>query len=144
MIMAPSEIFEMAPYVEKASRLELVIRWLYGIVIGIIYEAWAFYIWILATVQFFHILIFGRRGARLYRSTRRYLAALTHVYAYLWFLTDQRPELTPDLMVFFERLQAATPAYVQPSTTATRYCVSCGASIQPDAKFCGICGAKQN
>jgi hypothetical protein len=35
--MEVPETFEMAPYVEKASRLELIIRWLYGIVIGILF-----------------------------------------------------------------------------------------------------------
>jgi hypothetical protein len=138
--MEASETFDMAPYVEKASRLELIIRWLYGIVIGILYYLWAIYISIVEFLQFWHILIFGRRGLRLYRSTRRYVAAYTHVSAYLTFLTDTRPELTPDLTVFFKRITGSAPAPV----TGAKYCVNCGAPIQPDAKFCGTCGAKQS
>lgn len=137
--MASSETFEMAPYAEKASRLELIIRWLYGIVIGILYQLWGLYVYVLYVLQFFHILIFGRRGARLYRSTRRYLAASTHVSSYLLFLTDQRPELTPDLMVYFKRLQPETSM----PTGEAKFCVNCGSRIQPEAKFCGTCGAKQ-
>jgi hypothetical protein len=139
MIMDASETFEMAPYVEKASRLELIIRWLYGIVIGILYYFWAIYISIIEFLQFWHILIFGRRGVRLYRSTRRYVAAYTHVSAYLTFLTDARPELTPDMTVFFEKV----PPSAHPSVPGARYCVSCGAVVQPGAKFCGACGAEQ-
>lgn len=139
-LMGSAETFEMAPYVEKASRLELIIRWLYGIVIGILYYLWGIYISILGFLQFWHILIFGRRGARLYGSTRRYLAASTHVSAYLLFLTDARPELTPDLSVFFKKASPRT----QPIVRAITYCLSCEAPLQPDAKFCGNCGAKQS
>lgn len=130
--MEASEPFEMAPYVEKASCLELI-------VIGILYYLWAIYIAIIEFLQFWHVLIFSRRGARLYRSTRRYLAASTHVSAYLMFLTDARPELTPDLAVFFKKVSPSA----QPSVAGTKYCVSCGAAVQPEAKFCGSCGAKQ-
>lgn len=137
--MEASEMFEMAPYVEKASRLELIIRWLYGMVIGILYYLWGIYISIVGFLQFWHILIFGRRGARLYASTRRYLVATTHVSAYLMFLTDARPELTPDLSVFFKKVSAPS----QPTVTLAKYCVSCGAPLQPITRFCGSCGAKQ-
>jgi hypothetical protein len=78
----------MAPFVEKASRVELVVRWLYGIVIGIVYGLWAlFIVYIVNVLQFFHILIYGRRGARLYRHARRYIAAYTkrdEVLRQLW------------------------------------------------------------
>jgi hypothetical protein len=138
-MMEESGTFEMAPYVEKASRLELIIRWLYGIVIGILYYLWAIYISIVELLQFFHILIFGRRGVWLYSSTRRYLAAYTHVTAYLTFLTDQRPELTPDLSVFFKRVSPS----ISPPVAPAKFCVSCGVAIQNNAKFCGNCGTRQ-
>jgi len=129
----------MAPYVEKASRIELIVRFFYGIILNILYGLWGLYIYVLLILQFFHILILGRRGSRLYRSTRRYLAALTNVSSYLLFLTDQRPELTPDLTVYFKRLQPEAPGLAGEA----RFCVNCGSRIQPDAKFCGTCGAKQ-
>ena len=136
--MSGSDMFEMAPFVEKASRLELIIRWLYGIIIGLLFWLWGIYASILEFLQFWHILIFGRRGARLYRSTRRFLAASTLVSAYLMFLTDERPELTPDLLVFFKR------GVLETSVGSTvKYCVSCGAQITPSAKFCETCGTSQ-
>ena len=137
--MEGSETFEMAPYVEKASRLELIVRWFYGIIIGVVFYLWAIYISIIEFLQFFHILIFGRRGARLYQSTRRYVGASAYVSAYLMFLTDERPELTPDLSVLFKKILPS----VQPPTAPAKFCVSCGAALQPNAKFCGNCGAKQ-
>jgi len=137
--MEDFETFEMAPYIEKASRLELIVRWFYGIIIGVVFYLWTIYISIIEFLQFFHILIFGRRGVRLYRSTRRYVAASTYVSAYLMFLTDARPELTPDLSVLFKK----TSPSVQPPAATARFCVSCGASIQQNAKFCGNCGANQ-
>ena len=138
-IMGEPETFEMAPYFEKASRLELIVRWLYGFVIGILFWLWGIYISIIEFIQFWHILLFGRSGARLYGSTRRYIAAYTHVSAYLMFLTDARPELTPDLSVFFKRISSAA----MPAEEAGKHCISCGAPIRADAKFCGICGSKQ-
>ncbi len=138
--MEGSETFEMAPYVEKASRLELIVRWFYGIVIGVVFYLWAIYISIIEFLQFFHILIFGRRGARLYRSTKRYVAASAYVSAYLMFLTDARPELTPDLSILFKKISPS----VQPPMAPARFCVICGAALQPNAKFCGNCGAKQS
>jgi len=142
------EIFEMAPFVEKASRVELVARWIYGIAIGIVYGLWAlFIVYIVNVLQFFHILIYGRRGARLYRHARRYIAAYTNAEAYLIFLTDQRPELTPDLLVFLKKAPAGAPAYTAPpplpSSGEFKYCVSCGNQIPVTAGFCGKCGAKQ-
>jgi hypothetical protein len=137
--MAEPETFEMAPYVEKASRLELVIRWLYGFVIGILFWLWGIYISIIEFVQFWHILLLGKRGARLYVSTRRYIAAYTHVSAYLAFLTDTRPELTPDLSIFFKRISPVA----MPAVGGGKHCIGCGAPIRAETRFCGICGAKQ-
>jgi len=132
-------MFEMAPFVEKASRLELIIRWLYGIIIGLLFWLWGIYASVLEFLQFWHILIFGRRGARLYRSTSRFLAASTLVSAYLMFLTDERPELTPDLLVFFKEVGVETST----GGSTVKYCVSCGAQIASGAKFCGTCGTSQ-
>jgi hypothetical protein len=141
--MASQETFEMAPFVEKASRLELIIRWVYGIVIQIIYGLWGIFIAAIHFLQFFHILIFGRRGARLYKYSRRYLTATTYVSAYLMFLTDERPELIPDLLAYFRKASPETPPSVPPVAGA-KFCASCGAQVPADVKFCGSCGAKQS
>ena len=140
--MGSEEIYEMAPYVEKASRVELIVRWGYGIAIGFIYYFWAIYVGIVEFLQFFHILIFGRRGSGLYLSTRRYVAAQANAQAYLAYLTDQRPELTPDLLVFLKKApkEVLAPAL---SSIATIHCPSCGAEIMVGSRFCDRCGARQ-
>lgn len=137
--MAESNTFEMAPFVEKASRLELIVRWFYGIVIGILFYLWGIYVSILHFLQFWHILIFGRRGGRLYRGTKRFLAASTYVSAYLLYLTDERPELTPDYLVFFKKAPAQ-PGVAAPVVTEAMVCSSCGTPLQPHQKFCPKCG----
>lgn len=146
--VASSETFEMAPYVEKASRLELLVRLFYAIIISVVYGLWGIFVGIIQFLLFFHILILGRKGARLYRYSRQYLAAYTYVNAYLMFLTDQRPELTPDLMVFFKNVRAYSPtgqglSSQSPGATGNKHCISCGAAIVSTAKFCGSCGASQ-
>jgi hypothetical protein len=133
----------MSPYVESASRMELVVRWLYGIVIGVIFYFWAIYVGVVEFIQFFHILIYGRRGLRLYRATLRFLAAYTNAHAYLGFLTDQRPELTPDLIVYFRKPSSETPTDAKLVVAETKYCASCGTKLQRNEKYCGNCGAKQ-
>ena len=141
--MESSDLYEMSPYVERASRVELVVRWIYGIVIGIIFYFWAIYVGVVEFIQFFHILIFGRRGLRLYRATLRFLAAYTNAHAYLGFLTDQRPELTPDLTVYFRKASPARVANASTVMVVTKYCVGCGTKLPRDQKYCGNCGAKQ-
>jgi hypothetical protein len=150
VIVASEEIFEMAPFVKKASRVELVVRWIYGILIGFLYGLWgAFIVYIINVLQFFHILIYGRRGSGLYRHARRFIAAYANAQAYLIFLTDQRPELTPDYLVFFKKTSAEGPAYAvppsppPPAAAEFKYCVNCGSQIPATASFCAKCGTKQ-
>jgi len=141
--MESSDLIEMSPYVEKASRVELIVRWVYGIVIGIVFYFWAIYAGLAELIQFFHILIYGRRGLRLYRITLRFLAAYTNAHAYLAFLTDQRPELTPDLTVYFGKASSAGATNANLVPAGTKYCVSCGAKLSNNEKYCGNCGTKQ-
>jgi hypothetical protein len=151
VVVASEEMFEMAPFVEKASRVELVVRWIYSIIIGFLYGLWgAFIVYIVNVLQFFHILIYGRRGAGLYRHARRFIAAYANAQAYLIFLTDQRPELTPDLLVFFKKRQVEGLTYAvspppppPPAPSEFKYCVNCGNQIPSTASFCAKCGTKQ-
>jgi high-affinity Fe2+/Pb2+ permease len=83
-------------YIEKASRLELLVRILYSIplaivlwLIGIIASLAEFLLW-------FHILIFGRRHKGLNGFLKVYLAYVTKIRAYLNLLTDERPPIIPD------------------------------------------------
>lgn len=146
-MMASSEFVEMAPFVEKASRFELIVRLVYGIIASILYSLWSMLISIVQFVHFFYILIMGRRSATLYRHTRRFLTASTYVSAYLVFLTDQRPSLIPDLVFFYkgtgDSAQASPPSIPQSKVDVASYCKSCGASLPVGGtRYCPNCGQK--
>ena len=137
----------MAPFVEKASRFELIVRWIYGIIAGVLYSLWSMLISIIQFVHFFYILIMGRRSVTLYRHTRRFLTASTYVSAYLMFLTDQRPSLVPDLVFFYKRTgdsaHTLPPSMPQPTVSVAGYCKSCGASLPVGGTlYCPNCGQK--
>ena len=142
MMMTSSEFVEMGPFVEKASRIELIIRWVYGIIFSLLYGLWSSLISIIQFIHFFYILIMGRRSATLYRYTRRFLTASTYFSAYLMFLTDQRPDLIPDLVFFYKRTSDFTPPIPQSVVTAAGYCKSCGASLLGGTVYCPNCGQK--
>jgi hypothetical protein len=140
--MSPSsEVQELAPYIEKASRVELVVRWLYGIVIGFVLAVWQFWNSICVSIQFWYILILGRRSPYFYRQTRRYIAALAYASAYLSFLTDSRPQLTPNMILYTREADCEAPQQIPPPPD--RFCASCGAEMPASVTFCPRCGAHQ-
>jgi hypothetical protein len=100
--MTVQELSQLALFEEKASRIELFIRIAYGFLLGIMYSVWGFLVAFVVTLQFWHILIFGRRGRSLHDWTRRYLNASLYVNAYLNYLTDTRPDLTPDFDMYYK------------------------------------------
>ncbi len=138
--MISREVKELAPYSEKARRIELVIRWIYGIAIGIIFWLWGIFISILNFIHFWHILILGKRHSSIYRHTRRYINAVAYVDSYLMFLTDARPDLTPNHVFFYrEAGDSESPTDI----SEAKYCISCGGRIPEEAEFCHKCGKKQ-
>jgi hypothetical protein len=140
--MSPSEeVRELAPYIEKASRVELIVRWLYGIVIGFVLAVWQFWNSICVSIHFWYILILGRRSPYFYRQTRRYIAALAYASAYLSYLTDSRPQLTPNIILYTREADSEAPQQIPPPPD--RYCASCGAEMPANVTFCPRCGARQ-
>jgi len=142
MNVSLTEAKELAPYTERASRLELVIRWFYGIVIGVVYWLWGIWIAICMFLHFWYILFLGRRSPTLYRHTRRYVNATVYVASYLMYLTDSRPTLTPNIILYWKEAEAVAPKPpIQPPTT--KFCVHCGAEMAAEAVFCPKCGGRQ-
>lgn len=140
--MSPSsEVQELAPYVEKASRVELIVRWLYGIVIGFVIAVWQFWNSLCVSIHFWYILILGRRSSYLYRQTRRYIAALAYASSYLSYLTDSRPQLTPNMILYTREADSEAPKLIPPPPG--RFCISCGAEVPAAVAFCPKCGARQ-
>lgn len=138
MDMDSSETKELWPYAEKAARVELIIRFFYGIIVGIIFWLWGLWASIATFLHFWYILILGRRSPTLYRHTRRYLNATAYVNYYLMFLTDSRPDLTPNIILHYTEAQPEAK-----SSTQAKFCVSCGTEIPVEATFCPKCGKEQ-
>ena len=138
--MSPEKIQELWPYYEKASRLELIIRWFYGILIAIVYWIWGIWISIVMFLHFFYILLLGRRSPTFYEHTRRYVNAITIMNYYLMYLTDERPTLTPDTILHYEKVERTQPSHI---TSKAKFCGSCGVELPPGAIFCPNCGAKR-
>jgi hypothetical protein len=89
--------FPMKPdvkFVEKASRLELLIRLVLCFVYGIIAEIWGIFILIAWILQWFHILFTGRRHKGLENFIKGFWRYWTRVIAYCLMLTDVRPPIS--------------------------------------------------
>ena len=125
--MSSKEFKELAPYDQKASRIELIIRWLYGIIINIIFWIWGIFIGIINFIHFWYILILGRRSLTIYKHTRRYITALAYVESYLMFLTDKEAE----------------ESEASGESSESKSCTSCEAKIPHKSEFCPKCGTKQ-
>lgn len=83
-----------AIYVEKASRLELLIRIPYGIFIGIIQWAWGIAAAICGLIQWFYILVTGRRHRGLWDFVVQFTRFSVRATAYFTMLTDKRPPVS--------------------------------------------------
>jgi hypothetical protein len=80
---------------KSASRLEvLIIRWLYGIVLGIVAEIWGFIASIVLFFQWLYILILGKRNQSMHDFVAGYFRFYTRMVGYLYLLTDQRPPIS--------------------------------------------------
>jgi len=83
-----------ALYVEDASRLELFIRIVYGFILAIIADIWGSFAEIAAVIQWFYILIMGRRHGSLWRFIAGYMRYYFRLEGYISLLTDERPPIS--------------------------------------------------
>jgi hypothetical protein len=89
-------------YEEKAGRIELFIRIIYSFVIGIVLAIYGIIAGICLFVQFFIILILGRRSEGVSNLIKGYLEYYVHVLSYTSFMTDERPGILPGSVQIFE------------------------------------------
>jgi hypothetical protein len=89
-------------YEHDAGRLELLIRIVYWILIGIVLCIYRIITFIVLFIQWFHILILGRRNESLSNFARGYLEYMIHVLPYTYFMTDKRPDIMPVTVKIFE------------------------------------------
>lgn len=78
-------------YVRKSSRMELLVRIVYSIILSIILGVWSFFAGILAFVQWLVILVTGERDKWLHDKVDGYVQFWFKSNAYLMLLTDERP-----------------------------------------------------
>jgi len=89
-------------YEQDAGRLELLIRIVYWILIGIVLWVYSIVAIICLIIQWLHILILARRNEGLSNLIRGYVEYQVHVMNYTYFMTDMRPDILPVPVKIFE------------------------------------------
>jgi hypothetical protein len=87
---------------QDAGRLELLIRIVYWILIGIILWVYSIIAFLFLIIQWFHILILGQRNEGLSNLVKGYLEYQVHVMNYTYIMTDKRPDILPVSVKIFE------------------------------------------
>ena len=82
---------------EKASRLELIIRWVWGFIVGIILCIIGIFAYIAILIQWIHILILGKRHPALAKFVTNWYKGMAQLGFYYMLSTDERPPLIPEL-----------------------------------------------
>jgi hypothetical protein len=98
VIVIPEEMSvpqQLFVYEHDAGRLELLVRILYWILIGIVMWVYGIIAGICFFIQWFWILIFGNRNEMLANVAKGYLEYMVHVMPYTYFMTDTRPDIMP-------------------------------------------------
>ncbi len=80
----------------KAGRLELIVRFIWGFICCIILEIIGMFAILAVFVQWFHILILGKRHASLAKFINSWIAGMMQLYVYILLGTDERPPLIPE------------------------------------------------
>jgi hypothetical protein len=108
----PEELNQPAPkspamtqlfvFEQPARRVELLVRILYWILIGIVLWVYGLIAGICLVIQWFVILILGRRNQDLSDFARGYLEYMVHVAPYIYIMTDRRPDVFPVKVRIYE------------------------------------------
>jgi hypothetical protein len=100
---------ELFVYELSAGRVELLIRIVYTILIGIVAAVYGILAGLCMFIQFFVILVLGRRSRGLSDFIRGYLEYHVHILSYTSLMTDARPGILPRPVKIFEREQPLSP-----------------------------------
>jgi len=102
MTEPPGSLKQLFTFEQNASRLELLIRIGYWIIIGIVLWVYGILAFICLFIQWFYILILGRRNEGLSNFAGGYMEYLVHVMNYTYLMTDRRPDILPVPVKIFE------------------------------------------
>jgi len=97
----PTQLFT---FEHTASRFELLVRIVYWILIGIVAWVYGIIAGICLIVQWFHILILGRRNETLASFAKGYLEYIVHILSYSYIMTDKRPDILPVTVKVYEEV----------------------------------------
>jgi hypothetical protein len=98
------EMKRLFVYEHDAKRLELFVRIVYGwICIGVVLVVYGIIAEICMVIQWFVILILGRRSEGLSNFIKGYLEYFVHVLSYYYFMTDDRPGILPKPVEIHEK-----------------------------------------
>jgi hypothetical protein len=86
---------QLFTFEHDAGRLELLIRIVYWILIGIVMWIYGMITFIVLFIQWFHILILGCRNESLSNFAKGYMEYMVHVMPYTYVMTDARPDILP-------------------------------------------------
>lgn len=86
---------QLFTFERDAGRLELLIRIVYWILIGVVMWVYGMIAFIVLFIQWFHILILGCRNESLSNFAKGYLEYQVHVMPYTYIMTDDRPDILP-------------------------------------------------
>jgi hypothetical protein len=95
---------QLFTYEHDAGRLELLVRILYWILIGIVLSVYGIIAFICLFIQWFHILVLGCRNEGLSNIAKGYLEYMVHVLPYTYIMTDKRPDVMPVTVKILEEL----------------------------------------
>jgi hypothetical protein len=91
-------------YEHDARRVELFVRIVYAwIAITIVLAVYGIIAEICMLIQWFVILILGRRSEGLSNFIKGYLEYYVHVIGYYFFMTDRRPGIMPKRVELYEK-----------------------------------------
>lgn len=102
MTQGSPSLGQLFTFEQDAGRLELLIRIVYWILIGIVLWVYGIIAFICLFIQWFHILVLGRRNETLSSLAKGYLEYLVHVMPYMYFMTDTRPDILPGSVRIYE------------------------------------------
>jgi hypothetical protein len=93
--MADDAKKQLFVYEHDAGRLELLVRIVYWILIGIVAGVYGFIAFFCLLFQWFYILVLGRRNEGLSNFVKGYLEYFVYVMGYTNLMTDRRPNIMP-------------------------------------------------
>lgn len=99
----PGELKQLFAFEEPARRIELLVRIFYSIAVRILLWAYSIIAGICLFIQWFVILIFGRRNDGLSDFIKGFLEYYVHIMSYVYWMTDERPGIIPKKVEIYEK-----------------------------------------